>query len=111
MDQKNCGLWTVDCGLKKQFIIHNLYGMSTGIQFTGTLTPNQTRRWFTWGWPASRHMVWYIIPTSPQSGPPQLDWDVAVERANATQCTYWITVKNLTNANVNFEGRYAILNN
>ncbi|HEU4903845.1 MAG TPA: hypothetical protein VFT06_13665 [Flavisolibacter sp.] len=84
--------------------------MTTGTQFTGTLTPNQTHRWFTWGWNPALHVVWYIIPTSPQPGNPQLDWDVAVERANATQCTYWITVKNLTNATVNFEGRYAILN-
>ncbi|MBD0278396.1 MAG: hypothetical protein ICV81_10605 [Flavisolibacter sp.] len=84
--------------------------MTTGTQFTGTLGPNQTNRWFTHSWNAALHVVWYVIPTTPQSGNPQLDWDVAVERANATQCTYWITVKNLTNANVTFEGRYAILN-
>jgi len=54
-------------------------------------------------------MIWYMMPTSPRSGAPQLDWDVAVERANATQCTYWITVKNLTATPVTFEGRYAIL--
>ncbi|MBK9488568.1 MAG: hypothetical protein IPO07_07100 [Haliscomenobacter sp.] len=33
-----------------------------------------------------------------------------VERANATQTTYWITVKNLTNFDVQFDLRYAILN-
>jgi hypothetical protein len=49
------------------------------------------------------------MPTSPQVGNPQVDWDVAVERANATQCTYWITVKNLTNQTVSFEARYAVL--
>ena len=38
-----------------------------------------------------------------------LDWEVAVERANNAQCTYWITVRNLTNAPVTFEGRYAVL--
>jgi len=38
-----------------------------------------------------------------------IPWDVAVERANSTQCTYRITVKNLTASNVSFEGRYAIL--
>jgi hypothetical protein len=84
--------------------------MTTGIQFTGSLTPNQTRKWFTYGWSSNWHTVWYIIPTTAKSGAPQLDWDVAVERANATQCTYWITVKNLTPATVNFEARYAILN-
>jgi glycyl-tRNA synthetase alpha subunit len=50
-----------------------------------------------------------MMPTSPQTGNPQVDWDVAVERANATQCTYWITVKNLTANTVTFEGRYAVM--
>lgn len=84
--------------------------MSTGVQFTGTLAPNQSINYFSWGWPPAWHVVWYMQPTSPQSGAPQVDWSVSVERANATQCTYWITVKNLTGATVTFEGRYAILN-
>jgi hypothetical protein len=50
-----------------------------------------------------------MMPTSPQSGAPQVDWDVAVERANATQCTYWITVKNESSVPITFEGRYAVL--
>jgi hypothetical protein len=49
------------------------------------------------------------MPTTPKPGAPQLDWDVAVERANATQCTYWITVKNLTASQATFEGRFAVL--
>jgi hypothetical protein len=48
-----------------------------------------------------------MMPTSPAPGAPALDWDVAVERADAGHCTYWLTVKNLTAAAVNFEGRYA----
>jgi hypothetical protein len=84
--------------------------MTTGTQFTGALTANQTRKWFTHSWPASWHVVWYIVATTPKSGAPQLNWEVAVERADATQCTYWITVKNLTAANVSFEARYAVLN-
>ena len=83
--------------------------MWTNVQFTGTLGPGGSNRWFTWGWNTACHVVWYMMPTSPQAGAPQLDWDVAVERANATQCTYWITVKNLTGATVNFEARYAVL--
>ena len=35
---------------------------------------------------------------------------VAVERADANGCTYWITVKNLTAHRGHFEGRYAVLN-
>jgi len=50
-----------------------------------------------------------IMPLTPCPGGPQLTWDVSVERANATQCTYWITVKNLTSDSVKFEGRYNIL--
>ncbi len=83
--------------------------MWTGVQWTGTLPAGASARWFTWGWQASRHVVWYMMPTSPRVGSPQLDWDVAVERATSSQCTYWITVRNLTNAPVTFEGRYAVL--
>jgi hypothetical protein len=69
--------------------------MWTGVQWTGTLGPSAQRRWFTWGWPVNWHVV--------------LEWSVSVERASATQCTYWITVKNLTSSTVTFEGRYAVL--
>jgi hypothetical protein len=84
--------------------------MWTNVQFTGTLSSGQSRRWFTWGWPTSWHVVWYMMPTTPRSGAPQIEWDVEVERADATRCTYWITVKNLTSANVDFEARYAVMN-
>ena len=84
--------------------------MQTGVQFTGTLGPNAQNKWFTFNWPANWHVVWYVVPVTPKSGAPELDWDVALERASATNCTYWITVKNLTNTDVTFEGRYAILN-
>lgn len=84
--------------------------MTTGVQWTGSLGPNGSARWFTFNWPASWHVVWYMVPTSQRPGGPQVDWDVAVERASADRCTYWITVTNLTNQNLDFEGRYAILN-
>lgn len=84
--------------------------MQTGVQWTGSLNPGQTQKWFTFNWPASWHVVWYIVPTTPKNGAPELDWDVEVERASATTCTYWITVKNLTNVAVTFEGRFAVLN-
>ncbi len=84
--------------------------MRTGRQFTGSVGPNQTRRWFTFNWPAAWHVIWTVQPTTPRSGAPQLDWDVAVERASSTHATYWITVQNRTNQTVQFEGRYAVLN-
>jgi len=83
--------------------------MYTGVQWTGTLNGGQTQRWFTYNWAAGLHVVWYMMPTSPQLGAPELDWSVAVERADATHCTYWITVRNLTTNPVTFEGRYAVL--
>ena len=83
--------------------------MRTGVQWTGTLNANQTRRWFTFNWSPNHHVVWYMMPTSPRRGNPQIDWDVAVERASSNGVTYWITVKNLTDRRVTFEGRYAIL--
>jgi hypothetical protein len=83
--------------------------MRTGVQWTGTLPAGATQRWFTYGWPTTWHVVWYMMPTSPQPGSPEIEWDVAVERADATQCTYWITVKNLKSSAVTFEGRYAVM--
>ena len=83
--------------------------MWTGVQWQGTIPAGATKRWFTWGWPTAWHVVWYLMPTSPQAGAPELEWDVAVERANGSQCTYWITVHNLTPQNVTFEGRFAVL--
>jgi hypothetical protein len=85
--------------------------MTTGVQFTDSLEPNQTHKWMSHGWAANLHVVWNIIPTTPpQSTAPQLEWDIAVERANDSQCNYWFSIKNLTAANVSFEARYAILN-
>jgi hypothetical protein len=40
---------------------------------------------------------------------PQLSWTVEVERTSTTECTYWITVRNLTSHAVKFEGRYDIV--
>jgi hypothetical protein len=83
--------------------------MYTGVQFTGSLGPNATQRWFTFGWNAASHVLWYMMPTTVKPGAPEVEWSVGVERYNATQCTYWITVKNLTASTVTFEGRYAVM--
>jgi hypothetical protein len=80
-----------------------------GRQWVGNLNANQTQRWFTWGWPATWHVVWTVMPTSPRPGAPQLTWNVQVERANAEYVTYWITVTNLTPVPLTFDGRYCIL--
>ncbi len=80
-----------------------------GVQFTGTLAPNQTMRYYTWGWPAHWHMLWTVMPTTPVIGAPEISYDVDVERATDAQVTYWITVTNLTAQPIQIEGRYAVL--
>jgi hypothetical protein len=84
--------------------------MRIGVQFTGSVPANSSRRWFTFNWPASWHVVWNVVSTSPQSGAPQIDWQVQVERASADHITYWITIRNITAAPVNIEARYAVMN-
>lgn len=84
--------------------------MQVGVQFNGSLEPNQSQRWFTFGWPAEWHVVWYVMPTTPIPGNPELDWDVEVERSDAGNITYWLKVTNLTANPVDFEARYAVLN-
>lgn len=80
-----------------------------GVQWNGNLAGNETRRWFTFNWPATWHVVWTVMPTTPRVGAPQVSWSVAVERASAEYVTYWITVNNLTPDPLAFEGRYCIL--
>ena len=84
--------------------------MRVGVQFTGSLAANQTKRWFTFGWPQQWHVIWNVVPTTPQNGVRQIEWEVEVERASATNITYWIVIKNLSGQAVNIEGRYAVLN-
>jgi hypothetical protein len=80
-----------------------------GVQFTGSVPANSTRRWFTHSWPEHWHVVWNVVPLTPKSGGPQIDFDVHVERANDRHITYWITVRNMSNQATNIEARYAIL--
>jgi hypothetical protein len=80
-----------------------------GVQWTGNLAGNESRRWFTFNWPATWHVVWTVMPTTQRLGAPQVSWSVAVERASAEYVTYWITVNNLTADPLAFEGRYCIL--
>jgi hypothetical protein len=83
--------------------------MVTGVQFRGTLNPNQTQRWYTFNWPATQHVLWEVVPDSPRPGAAEVGWDVAIERADTSNVTYWITITNLTGSSVQFEARYAII--
>jgi hypothetical protein len=83
--------------------------MITGVQFRGTLSPNQTKRWFTFNWSANQHVLWEVVPTTARSGAAQVNWSVAIERADTAHVTYWITITNLTNTALQIEARYAII--
>ncbi|MGH7427860.1 MAG: S8 family serine peptidase, partial [Candidatus Methylomirabilaceae bacterium] len=80
-----------------------------GVQFTGAVPANSTRRWFTHSWPEHWHVVWNVVPLSPQPGGPQIDFRVQVERGSDRYITYWITVTNFTGSEVQIEARYAVL--
>ncbi len=80
-----------------------------GLQFTGTLTANQTQRWYSFNWPATWHMVWTVMPTTINAAAAQITWTVQVQRASAEFVTYWIEAQNLTADTVAFEGRFCIL--
>jgi hypothetical protein len=80
-----------------------------GVQFTGTVAANTTHRWFTFNWPAWQQVFWTVMPTSIDGANPQLSCSVSAQRASGAYITYWISVTNLTNAPVNFEGRYEVL--
>ena len=45
--------------------------MWTGVQWTGTIGAGQTQLWFTWGWPAHRHVIWHIMSTTVALGSPE----------------------------------------
>jgi hypothetical protein len=99
---RNRGAWEID-------VDGRLTNPIVGVQWTGTLAPRQSRRWFTFNWPSTWHVLWTVMPVTPRSGAPQVSWNVEVERGDSQRTTYWITVRNLTDSAVVFEGRYAIL--
>jgi hypothetical protein len=85
--------------------------MTFGVQFTGSVPAGQTRRWFTHSWNAANNVVWIIVPTAPAiDGNAQLEWKVQSTRQAANLIKWFLEVKNVTNVDVQFEARYAILN-
>ena len=84
--------------------------MVVGVQIADTMPPNATIDYFTWGWDPSFDVVWTVVPTTQSTGQPQVEWNVAIERASDTSVTYHVTITNLTSSDLGVEGRYAILN-
>ena len=82
--------------------------MITGTQFTHTMAPNQSLNFYTFNWPTAWDVTWMIEPTTVGSAA-QINWSVSTQLSSGG-ITYWILVKNLSNANVDIQGRYAVLN-
>ena len=84
--------------------------MRLGVQFSGSISANSSRRWFTHSWPQEWRVVWMVVPTGPvQDQSAQIEWKVQVERQTASLVKYYIEIKNLSNRAVNIEARYAVL--
>lgn len=84
--------------------------MKTGTQFSGTISAGATKTWFTHAWPPAWNVVWTVVPTTlSQGAAKQVEWDVAVQKTSASALTYWLTVRNLTDAELGVEARYAVL--
>jgi hypothetical protein len=84
-------------------------GPTVGTQFHGSLGPRETKRWFTYNWPACWHVLWTAMPTSPVTPGPGLTWRVRVERSSRERITYWIAVTNETATPLEIDGRYEIV--
>jgi hypothetical protein len=84
-------------------------GPTVGTQFHGTLAAHETRRWFTYDWPACWHVIWTVQPSSPVTPEPTLTWRTRVERSSRERLTYWISITNLSDRAVELDGRYEIV--
>ena len=81
-----------------------------GTQFSGSVPGNSTRTWFTHSWPSHWFVVWTAIPTSPVvDGPAQLELVVQTTRQAERLIKYFLSVRNLGSAAVNFDARYEVL--
>ena len=84
-------------------------GPVVGTQFHGTVPARQTRRWFTYNWPACWHVLWTVVPTSPVTPAAGVSWKVRVERASRERITYWVSITNDTDSAVEVDARYEIV--
>jgi hypothetical protein len=97
------GIQEIFCGRRMSI------GPWVGVQFRGRVAAHATHRWFTFGWPACWQVVWTVVPLTVRSGTPQIRWRVQVERATSGEITYWISITNLVDSDVEIEARYAVL--
>lgn len=79
----------------------------TDTQFSGTINPGQTQRWFTHSWPLDRHVDWSVVPTTVIGGGPKIAWDVQTERTERG-LTYWLIIRNVGSQAISYQAKYSI---
>lgn len=84
-------------------------GPVTGTQFHGSLAAGETKRWFTYDWPACWHVIWTAVPTTPVTPGPSVRTRVRVERSSRERITYWIAITNESDQAIEVDGRYEIV--
>jgi IgA Peptidase M64 len=84
-------------------------GPVVGTQFHGTLAARETKRWFTYNWPACWHVLWTAVPTTPVTTAPSVRMRVRVERSSRERITYWLAITNDSDSSVEVDGRYEIV--
>jgi hypothetical protein len=77
----------------------------TGTQFTGTIDPGQSQRWFTFNWPRSFVAHWSVRPTTTQG---RVTWSEEIEQAANGTLTYWLVIRNIGAVRTSFEAKYLI---
>ncbi|SDE84901.1 Serine protease, subtilisin family [Pricia antarctica] len=81
-----------------------------GVQFTGSLPQQSTRRWFTHSWPDHWHVIWTVVPTAPAiDGSEQIEFKVKTTRQAFGLIKYFIEIKNLKNYPVSVEARFCVI--
>jgi hypothetical protein len=81
---------------------------SPGTQFSGTgLGAGASQTWFTFGWPATWHVLWRIVPTTTNGKVALVEQ--SIERAVDGTYTYWLVVKNTGTVTTNYTAQYDVV--
>jgi hypothetical protein len=82
------------------------YPHHTGTQYQGALNPGQSTTVFTFGWPTSWYVHWYVLPTT-MTG--QVTWSVKTELGSDGNITYYITITNAGSIATNYDMKFVVL--
>lgn len=73
--------------------------------FSGTLEPNQTQHWVTWGWSPEYAPTYWVVPTNPNG---RVETSMQVERQSDDRLTYHLFVTNRSDVHTGFRAKYAV---